>query len=168
MIRNIKLDGDQPPNVSASLPEAFDVDMVIRQLEREFGPEIPGDDPIRVYLRAMELMMYVGFGESVRVTQDALTQALAETRTGMDVTAAEKLKVLNDELIRYCERAVEAINEGKNQANSYLITALVEMRSLVNEMKASWSTNVWRERVFGAAIASALLLVGYFAGRLKW
>jgi hypothetical protein len=162
-----KVNGPAVAPLPSVTPAAHDVDTVIKQLEKEFAPAIPGDDPIRLYLRGFELMMHVGFGESVRVTQDALKQALIETRAAMEASGAEKLRLLNDEMIRYCESAVEAIDQGKNHANSYLITALLELRSLVNEMKASWSVNVWRERVCGAAIAGALLIVGYFAGRLK-
>jgi hypothetical protein len=155
-----------------ALPVQGDVEVIVKQLEKEFAPPILADDPIRLYLRGFELTMHVGLCESARVIQDSLQQALAKMNTTLDAASAEKLKVLNDELIRYCEKAVKGITEGRNQANAYLLTTLIEMKSLTDQMKEVWRGNLWRERVVGVIIAAALFIAGYSAGylfgHLRW
>lgn len=140
---------------------------IIRQLELEFAPRIHADDPIHAYVRAFELVTKAGLAQNVELCKVAMHQALLEMRAEMEASGAEKLKAVNDELIRYSQKALKAIKAGRNEANSYILPALVEFQALVNEFKQLNYSNVWRERIVGLLIAVGLVAGGFLLGRLR-
>lgn len=172
----MQLPNGNPPSSGLSFPKAcpYDKAAIQKHLESTFVTRIPEDDGLWMTLAGVEAVINKAWETTSLSLADVLNSRLSEFNQGvesvqktMDASAAEKLKLLNEEFMRSARNAIEAVNRGKNEANQYLITALVEMRQLLDEIKRSHRGNAWKERFFGIILAGGLVVGGFLMG-LVW
>jgi predicted SprT family Zn-dependent metalloprotease len=160
---------ETPVDKPLPTPTPTSIDTIIAQLETEFRPRLAEDDPIRIVLRGVDLALQQSAVTGAAIVHELLAESIKDAREKMAVESRQKLKELNEEMMRYTRNAVSAIQHGRNEANQYLITALVELQSLAKEMHGihgrEGSFERWKQRSIGALIAVLLLAVGYVIGK---
>jgi predicted SprT family Zn-dependent metalloprotease len=164
-------DAQETKSPELVIQSRYDPDEIKKQLESRFRTRIPGDDALWLAWAGIDLIVNAAWEANAKAISDFLTsrlegfnKAVDQCRKQMDDSSAEKLKLLNEELMAATTAAIENVNVGRNLANQYLITALVELRSLVTEIQTTYRVNVWKERILGIIIAGALAAVSFLSG----